>query len=117
MQWLALLISGVSLVLAIGAITVSRSFHRDVQGLSARLATLTGELSHFEAAERLTPSRLAELAAVNDAIQKGNDLLKRVNSREVMRARRTNGDHDPNETKDDLRRRAGLVAGRPAPHR
>lgn len=78
---------------------------------------MTGELSRFEAAERLTPSRLAELAAVRDAVEKGNDLLKRVNSREVMRARRMNGDHDPNETKDDLRRRAGLIAGRPAPHK
>lgn len=116
MQWLSLMLSSVSLVVAIGAAIVARSYRRDMQGISARLASISGEVSRLATTEHSTVSTLAELAEVRDAIDKGNELLKRVNQREVMRARR-NGALDFGATKDDLRRAAGLVAGKPAPHR
>lgn len=70
----------------------------------------------MEKAERLTHSTHVELAEMRDAIAKGEELLRKVNQREVMRARRS-GNLDLIQSKDDLRRAAGLVAGKPAPHR
>ena len=89
---------------------------------SAATANLHGLLSSLEKSERLTPSRLAELADVRDAIEKANALLKRVNSREAMRARNQKNldvelvPDDPAALKAYLRRKAGLVAGKPAAH-
>ena len=89
---------------------------------SAAIAKALGSLSSLEKSERLTPSRLAELADVRDAIDKGNALLKRINQRAVMAERRkeANGTDaepsDPASLKAYLRRKAGLVAGKPAPH-
>ena len=71
----------------------------------------------MEASERLTPSKVAELAEFKDAIEKADALLARINQREVMRARRADAAPVSQlSDKDELRRRAGLVAGRPAPH-
>lgn len=84
--------------------------------LSVRLAECYTKLSEIEASARSTSSSLVESAELRDAIEKGNELLKRVNQREIMRARRTQA-IDPGATKDDLRRYAGLTAGKPAPHR
>jgi hypothetical protein len=88
----------------------------------AAIASLRGSLSLLEKSERLTPSKLAELADVHDAIGKGNALLKRINQREVMRDRRPesgNGDavpSDPAALKAYLRQKAGLVAGQVPKH-
>ena len=105
---------------ALGVTIAGRCLRRTREisdSLSADLAALSIRLGEIEHTERLTPSKLAELADVQDAIAKGNALLKRVNSREVMRARRENGELDLPVTKEELRRRAGIVAGKPAPHR
>lgn len=86
---------------------------------SASIADLSRRLSSMETTERLTPSRLEELAVVRDAIEKGEQLLKRISQREIMRERRAaeSVDSFPVNDKNALRIRAGLVAGRPAPHR
>lgn len=122
MQWELTLICGLmtslSLIVAAIALASSRLLRSALRLCSAEIVQLSGRLSDLERSERLTPSKLAELADVRDAIDKGNALLKRVNSREVMRARRDDAlaAVDTGNTKDDLRRRAGLVAGKPAPH-
>jgi hypothetical protein len=92
-----------------------------VFGLVTRQMALERRLSSWEKSERLTPQRLAELAELNTAVERGLDLLKKLNQREVMRARRDDGTYAPmhganGSDKDELRRRAGLRAGNPAPH-
>jgi hypothetical protein len=70
-----------------------------------------------------------ELIEIRDFVSKIDAWAKRINSREVMRERHADGKYSgakPTrssgdasglpETKDDLRRRAGIIAGRPAPH-
>lgn len=70
----------------------------------------------------------AELIEIRDYVSKIDAWAKRINAREVMQERRedakTNGATPTRssrarsgpETKDDLRRRAGIVAGRPVQH-
>jgi hypothetical protein len=69
----------------------------------------------------LTPSKLAALAEFSEALTRAEELLAKVNRREIARAKSRADDGTyikPNgaTTKDQLRMRAGLVAGRPAPH-
>lgn len=120
MTWLTslflLLAMTATIVCASIAVFLSRRVSALGDYVSAEIASVSGALSRMEKSERLTPSMLAELADVKDAIEKGNALLKKVNSREVMRARRENGEIDGVVTKEELRRRAGLIAGKPAPH-
>jgi len=79
-------------------------------------------ISEMEKAERLTPSKLAALSEFNEALQRCEELLLKVNRREIARAKARASDGSyvgPNgagETKEQLRARAGLLAGRPAPH-
>jgi len=92
-----------------------------VFGLASRLLTLERRVAQWERSERITPAKLAEISEVNEAVQRGLDLLKKLNQREVMRARRDDGKYAPmhganGSDKDELRRRAGLTAGKPAPH-
>jgi hypothetical protein len=78
---------------------------------------------------RSMTSMQGELIEIRDYLVKVDAWLKRISQREVMRERRE--DARSNEagrgkfslpasgatlTKDELRRRAGIVAGRPAPH-
>lgn len=73
---------------------------------------------------RSTSSTLAELAEIRDYMGKVDAWAKRINARETMRERRA-AERDESSTlvssasstKDELRRRAGLVAGQPARHR
>jgi len=120
MQWISpywlMVLALLALVNAAIAAVISLRARRTASEASAAIAQLSGVLSGLERAERLTPSTLAELAAVRDAIDKGNALLKRIASRETMRDRRENPAFDAGSSKDDLRRRAGLIAGKPAPH-
>jgi len=79
-------------------------------------------LAAWEKSERLTPQRLAELAEVNEAVKRAEELLVKVNRREIARAkpRAEDGTYTPwanGSDKDALRRRAGLRAGQPAPHK
>lgn len=121
MEWWTLLLLGLgsaaSLIVATTAIADCLRTSRKMSALSASLAAVSTKLGEIERTERLTPSMLAELADVRDAIAKGNALLKRVNSRETMRERRESGALDTPVTKEELRARAGLIAGRPAPHK
>ena len=74
-------------------------------------------------------SMRAELIEIHDYVSKLDRWAKRINAREVMQERRdaerTNGQQPSKSsrarfgsavTKDDLRRRAGIVAGRPVQH-
>lgn len=118
MEWLifASLALGVFAVIA-AAIAVFSS-----QKLSATVARLSGEVSQLERTERLTPSRLAELAEFQEALSRAELLLEKVNRREIARAkpRADDGSYRKSNgaavTKDELRARAGLIAGKPAPH-
>lgn len=89
--------------------------------LSATIASVQSKLSELEKSERLTPSRLAALAEFSEALTRCEELLVKVNRREIARAKPRTDDGTyakPNgaESKDQLRMRAGLIAGRPAPH-
>lgn len=112
--WVIALFLTIGIAFALSACVISVQTRTD---LSAAVARLSSSVSSMERAERLTPSQLVELNQLNDACAKANDLLKRINQREVMRDRRAAVVVDlPTGSKDELRRRAGLVAGRPAPH-
>jgi ABC-type multidrug transport system fused ATPase/permease subunit len=113
LPWLVALIA---VLFAAIAASAARSAARLTREVSASVARLSGELSERATTKDLTASSLAELAELRDAIDKGNELLKRVNQREVMRARRETP-INPHASKDELRRAAGLVAGKPAPHK
>lgn len=117
MQWISIaFLCSITALIASGfaIVGVTRAF--------AEIARVHGLLSSLEKSERLTPSKLAELADVRDAIEKGLALLKRINSREVMRERNRIGANedaapsDPASLKAYLRRKAGLIAGQPARH-
>jgi len=68
-------------------------------------------------------STLAELHEIRDYLAKIDAWSKRINSRLTMQERRESREPemsqatDPITAKEELRRRSGLVAGRPAPHR
>jgi len=72
---------------------------------------------------RSTNSMLGELHEIRDYLQKIDAWSKRINSRLTMQDRRGSPEQpmsqttDPVAAKEELRRRSGLVAGRPAPHR
>ena len=60
-----------------------------------------------------TASHLAALAEMNESLKRGEDLLLKVNRREIAngKARAGNGTFSTVTTKDELRARAGLRAG------
>jgi hypothetical protein len=92
----------------------------------AGFALLTWRHSKTVMTRHSTTSLRVELDAMHDAIGKHSDLLKRINLRSVMAERRANGAGPESGSessagtalshKDQLRRRAGIVAGKPAPH-
>ena len=75
---------------------------------------------------RSTISMQGELAEIRDYLQKMDRWAKRINAREVMAERRAEASEPAQKRslravsgvteKDELRRRAGLVAGQPARH-
>ena len=89
--------------------------------LYAMLASVSSRCSAVETQERLTPSKLAALSEFSEALTRAEELLLKVNRREIARAKARADDGtyvkvNGTETKDQLRMRAGLIAGRPAPH-
>lgn len=75
---------------------------------------------------RSTSSALAELLEIRDYMAKLDAWSKRINGRLVNQERRSTESQRQSTdsampsamlTKDDLRRRAGMIAGKPAPHR
>lgn len=75
---------------------------------------------------RGTISLQGELIEIRDYVAKIDAWAKRINAREIMAERRdpTTGQatsvrnaSDAGDLKNELRRRAGLLPGRPAPHR
>lgn len=89
--------------------------------LTVAVHQLRRAVASIERAERLTPTKLAELAEFSESLRRAEELLVKVNRREIARAKPRNGagEFEPaaGETvKDALRRRAGLRAGQPAPH-
>jgi len=88
----------------------------------AMRAALLSRLSEMEKQTPLTASKLAALAEYNESLQRCEELLLKVNRREIARAKKrsddgTFSDAEPLTLKDQLRKRAGLIAGKPAPHR
>lgn len=92
--------------------------------LSATLASVSLRCSEVETTERLTPSKLAALSEFNEALTRAEELLVKVNRREIARAKknevtgkfvRANGSAGMS-LKDQLRVQAGLKAGQAAPH-
>lgn len=94
--------------------------------LSALCAVATWRHSKAAMKRHSTTSVRVELDAMHDAIEKHSLLLKRVNARSVMAERRAANGHDASGSessdvaglshKDQLRKRAGLIAGKPANH-
>jgi hypothetical protein len=73
-------------------------------------------LSGLESTERLTPSKLATLAEFSEALTRCEELLIKVNRREVARAKARADDGTylaptGGTLKEQLRRQAGLRAG------
>lgn len=110
----ALLTAGIAIANAVNA-------RRRASEACATCARLSGIVSELEATKPLTPSSLAELAELREAVTRAEDLLVKVNRREIARSKsrdeagqfaRLNG----HTSKDELRARAGLRAGLPAPH-
>ncbi len=123
MQWTSALCLLLILLNALFAAWGFAVLAKRYNALCAEHAALSSAFSRMETSERLTPSKLVELSETRDAITQGNALLKRINQREVMAERRAatsdseRAPDDPAQLKAYLRRKAGLVAGRPAPHR
>lgn len=89
--------------------------------LFAALARMQSALSDMERTERLTPSKLAQLSDVQEALTRAEELLAKVNRREIARAKRRSDDGTfesatAGSLKDQLRAKAGLRAGQPALH-
>jgi len=87
---------------------------------SVTLAEVWSRLCTVEKSERLTPSKLAELSEFREALSRCEELLVKVNRREIARAKPRDSDgtyiNNAQSLKDQLRARAGLRAGQPAPH-
>lgn len=111
-----------ALVLALIALSVCAICLRRLNMHSATIARLSSEVSNAVASRPLTPSLLAELAEFHEALKRAEELLVKLNQREAVaasRRRRADGTYLPSSgpvSKEELRMRAGLVAGRPAPH-
>lgn len=102
--------------LAITAAAVALVFARRASATSAKAY---GYAYSLEKSERLTPSTRAELAEFKEAIARAEELLAKVNRREIARAKPRNeaGEFEgATSIKDALRRKAGIVAGQPARH-
>jgi len=94
---------------------------RRCTALYVTLASVSSRCSALETQERLTPSKLAALSEFSEALTRAEELLLKVNRREIARAKARSEDgtfavNGTDSLKDQLRRRAGLRAGQPAPH-
>lgn len=111
---LLVLLSGCALCGSFVAVKASRDTQGAVRLLGERLAELQPETP-------LTPAQVVQLAELKDALERTEDLLTRVNRREIARAKKREADGTYalplGNDKDALRRLAGLRAGHPAPHR
>lgn len=116
MTWLFVLLTSLAVLLGAVAVLIAVRTATAMKAFSAEFAQCYGDLSDKVSKMHSTSSTRVELAEMHDAIGKAEELLKKVNQREVMRARRSGNAIDPAATKDELRRAAGLVAGKPAPH-
>lgn len=92
---------------------------------SADHAQSCSRISEMEKPQRSTASLLAASAELRESCERAETLLDRVNKRDAVRAsreRRSDGTFsaisttNPAEVKAELRRRVGIVPGRPAPH-
>lgn len=120
MSWISASLSILALAIALSVFAYARAINIRLTVCCAQLAADLSKCSRGAQAKDLTASQLVELAQVSDAVAKGNALLKRINSRETMRDRRIATEDappvDPAALKAYLRRKAGLTAGKPAPH-
>jgi len=89
---------------------------------SADHAQSCSRISEVEKQRHSTASLLAASVELRESCERAETLLDRVNKRDAVRAsreRRSDGTFSatsPAELKQQLRIRAGLVAGQPAPH-
>lgn len=113
-------------LLTAAALCVSAYVLRRITAISAKVASALSRVYEVETSERLTPSRLAALSEFSEALTRAEELLVKVNRREIARAKkdetsgkfvsRANGSGGLT-LKDQLRQQAGLRAGMPAPHK
>lgn len=108
-------------LLTAGACCASAYAIRRCIALSATVASVSSRCSAVETQERLTPSKLAALSEFSEALTRAEELLLKVNRREIARAKKRDDDgtftvNGAQSLKDQLRARAGLRAGQPAPH-
>ena len=82
-------------------------------------------ISAVEKPQHSTASLLAASVELRESCERAEAILDRINKRDAVRAsreRRSDGTFSvtstssPAEIKQELRRRAGIVPGRPAPH-
>jgi hypothetical protein len=98
----------------------------------ATTACVLSVLSYLRTLRQVTKLRSiasmqGELLEIRDYLLKVDNWAKRINLREVMRERKEDGRINAQGrvtssarasiSKDDLRKQAGIIAGRPAPHR
>ena len=109
-------------LLTAGALCASGLAIARVNRAYAVIASVQSQLSALETSERLTPSKLAALSEFKEALTRCEELLIKVNRREIARAKPRDDDGtyakpvNGATLKDQLRIRAGLRAGLPAPH-
>lgn len=105
-----------SLIAALIAVALLRGYAKTVFALSAEV---TGLGSRLDQMPTLTPSSLVALAELKESLQRGEELLAKVNRREIAnaKARGENGTFSGGATlKDQLRAQAGLRAGQVPRH-
>jgi hypothetical protein len=115
MQWISLYFALFSLIVALIAVGLCRGYAKTVFAMSAQV---TGIESRLDQMPTLTPSLLVELAELKESLRRGEELLVKVNRREIAnaKARAGNGTFSTVTTKDELRARAGLRAGQVPRH-
>lgn len=116
MSWITFVFLLFLIVCALSAcVLVTRQTNRH----SVELASIWSAFASLEKAERLTPSRLAELAELNNAISNGNQLLVKINAkivsqewrdaRKAKESTETGSQIGSDDLKRDLRRKAGIL--------
>lgn len=115
---IAVLALAVALFALVGCVVVQKMHFADHAQSCSRI-------SELEKPQRSTASLLAASAELRESCERAETLLDRINKRDAVRAsreRRSDGTFsatsisNPADLKQQLRIRAGLVAGQPAPH-
>lgn len=116
MSWTLALFALFALLAALIAVGLTISQGRK---LTALIATVRSMTLQWDQMQPLTSSSLAALAEMQDSLKRGEELLLKVNRREIANAknRASDGTFNTGATlKDQLRAQAGLRAGQVPRH-